>query len=92
MSSRRGIGGRDLLEEAVEQVERVVRARAGLGVVLDRPAGDVEQREPLDRAVVEVEVRQLGGAEVGLPAHRLVAVDRALAARAERPRSRGSGW
>ena len=31
--------------------------------------------EPLDGAVVEVHVGQLGGAEVGLPAHRLVGVD-----------------
>ena len=54
-------------------------------------AGDVAQDQALDRAVVEVEVGELGGAEVGLPAHRLVALDPRLAARALRPRSRGSG-
>src|SRR3954471_4996644 len=82
MSSLRGMGG-DLLQEAVEEIEAVVRAGPGLGVVLDRGAGDVEQREALDRPVVEVEVRELGGAEVGLPAHGLVGVDRLLASRPE---------
>ena len=67
----------------VEEVDRVVRARARLGVVLDRARRDVAQHEPLDRAVVQVEVRQLGGAEVGLPAQRLVGLDRPLAVRAE---------
>ena len=71
-------------QEAVEQVQAVVRARAGLGVVLDRPARHVEQLQSLDRAVVQVHVRELGLAEVGLPAHRLVGVDRARAAGAER--------
>src|SRR5438045_3742587 len=75
-SSRRGI---DLLQEAIEQVEAVVRAGAGLRVVLDRGAGNVEERQALDGPVVEVEVRELGGAEVGLPAHRLVDVDRPAA-------------
>ena len=70
-------------EEAVEQVQAVVRAGAGLGVVLHGAAGHVEQLEPLDGAVVEVHVRERGGAEVGLPAHRLVGVDRARAARAD---------
>ena len=46
----------------------------GLGVVLDRRGGDVEQAQPLHGAVVEVDVRELGGAEVGLPAHGLVGV------------------
>src|SRR4051794_38064249 len=82
MSSRLGMGG-DLLQEPVEEVEAVVRAGTGLGVVLDRGAGDVEERQPLHRAVVEVEVRQLRGAEVRLPAHGLVGVDRLLATRAE---------
>src|SRR5277367_3279502 len=80
MSSRRG----NALEEAVEQVQAVVRAGAGLGVVLDGPAGHVEQLEALDGAVVEVDVRELSGAEVGLPAHRLISVDRARATGAER--------
>src|ERR1700694_1360694 len=79
MSSRRG----NALQEAVEQVQAVVRAGAGLGVVLHGSAGDVEQLEALDGAIVEVDVRELGGAEVGLPAHGLVARDRALAAGAE---------
>ena len=48
------------------------------------PPGDVEQLESLDRAVVEVDVRERRGPEVGLPAHRLVAVDRALPAGSER--------
>ena len=61
-----------------------MRPRPRLGVVLDGAAGDVEQLQALDRAVVEVDVRERGGAEVGLPAHRLVGVDRAPAARAER--------
>src|SRR5829696_477419 len=69
----------DLHEEAVEQVPGVVGARTGLGVVLDRRAPDVLEDEPLDGAVVEVEVAQLGGADLGLPAHRLVAGDGAFA-------------
>ena len=83
MSSRRGIG---LLsgerQEALEEVAGVVRAGAGLGVVLDGGAGDVAQDQALDRAVVEVELGELGDAEVGLPADRLVALDPRLAARA----------
>ena len=55
----------------------------GLRVVLDGAGARLGQPQALDGAVVEVEVGQLGGAEVGLPAHRAVAVDRALAARAE---------
>src|SRR3954454_6988780 len=82
MSSLRGMR-LDLLKEPVEEVEAVVRAGAGLRVVLDRAARHVEEGEALDRAVVEVDVRQLRGAEVRLPAHRLVAGDRLLAARAE---------
>src|SRR5918992_2631531 len=39
--------------------------------------------EALHGAVVEVELLQLGGAEVGLPPDRLVGVDRLLAAWAE---------
>ena len=63
----------------IEQVQRVVRAWACLGVVLDAGARHVAQHESLDGAVVEVHVRQLGGAEVGLPPQRLVAGDRVLA-------------
>ena len=80
MSSRRG----NALQEAVEQVQAVVRPRAGLGVVLDGPAGDVEQFQALDGAVVEVHVRQRRRAEVRFPSHRPVVVDRARAAGPER--------
>src|SRR5207302_4894385 len=58
-----------------------------LGVVLDRAAGHLEQLEPLDRAVVQVHMRERRRAEIGLPAHRLVGVDRARAARTERGES-----
>src|SRR3954463_4991943 len=56
----------ELRPEVVEQPERVVRPRASLRVVLDAGRRDVEQPEPLDGAVIEVHVRELGGAEVGL--------------------------
>src|SRR5436190_18480480 len=69
MSSLRGTDG---LQEAVELVQRVVRARPGLRVVLDRRGLDLEQVQPLDGAVVEVHQAQLRGAEVGLPAHGMV--------------------
>src|SRR4051794_17419141 len=62
-SSLRGIEGSD---ELVEQVKGVVRSRPGLRVVLHAAGGDVEQADALDRAVVEVHVRELGLAEVGL--------------------------
>src|SRR3954454_10041798 len=58
----------------------VVRAGSGLGVVLDGGAGDVAQDQALDRAVVEVQLRELGDAEVGVPADRVVALDLRLAA------------
>ena len=61
-----------------------MRPWPGLGVVLDRAAGHVEQLEALDRAVIQVDVRERRRAEVRLPAHRLVLVDRARAPRAER--------
>ena len=60
-----------------------MRAGSGLRVVLDGGALDVPEPQPLDGAVVEVDVGQLGGAEVGLPADRLVVVDRLRAVRAE---------
>src|ERR1700754_3636890 len=66
-------------EEALEEVAGIVRPGAGLGVVLDRGAGDVAQDEALDRAVVEVQLGELGDAEVGVPADRLVALDPRLA-------------
>jgi len=64
MSSRLGMCH---LHEAVEEVPRVVRARAGSGVVLDGAAGNVLEHEALDRAVVEIYVGELGGAEIGVP-------------------------
>src|SRR3954454_11186735 len=76
-SSRRGMNG---LQESVEEIQAVVRARTRLWVVLHRASRDVKQREPLDRAVIEVDVAELGGAEVGLPADWLVGGDRLLAA------------
>ena len=79
MSSREACRRRSQSHEAVEQVARVVRARAGLRVVLDRRARDVPQDQALDRAVVEVEMGELGGAELRLPAHRLVGLDPRLA-------------
>src|SRR4051794_15925157 len=81
MSSLRGTA--DLLQESVEEVQRVVWPGARLRVVLHRAARDVEEREPFDGAVVEVDVAELGGAEVRLPAHRLVRLDAAFAAGAD---------
>src|ERR1700704_895389 len=75
MSSRRG----NALQKTVEEVEAVMGSGAGLGVVLHGSAGYVEQLETLDGAVIEVDVGKLRGAEVGLPAHGLVVVDRARA-------------
>src|SRR4051794_31483857 len=85
MSLRLGIGppSGGECEEAVEEMAGVVRAGAGLRVVLDGGAGDVAQDQALDRAVVEVQLRELGDAEVGVPADRLVALDLRLAAGAD---------
>src|SRR3954452_5357531 len=69
---RSSLRGTDGLQEAVELVQGVVGPRPGLGVVLDGRALDLQQLEALHRAVVEVDVSQGRGAEVGLPAHRLV--------------------
>src|SRR5438132_272215 len=80
MSLRRG----NALQEAVEQVLAVVRARPGLGVVLDRAPRDVQQLESLDRAVIEVHVRERRGAEVRLPADGLVGLDGPRAPRSKR--------
>src|SRR3954471_18827793 len=73
-SSLRGM--LELRHERVEQAERVVRARPGLRVVLDAGGGDVEQPEARDGPVVEVHVRQLGGAELGLQPRAGLAGDR----------------
>ena len=70
-------------DEPVEQMESVVGPGSRLGVVLHGGALHVFQGEPLDGAVVQIDVGQLGGAEVGLPAHGLVFVDRPGAVRAE---------
>src|SRR5437764_10885741 len=79
MSSLRG----NEIEEAVEEIDGVVRAGSRFGVVLRGRAGNVLQHKALDGAVVEIHVRQLGDAEVRLPAHRLVGLDALLAVRAE---------
>src|SRR5688572_22308814 len=77
MSSRLGNGcAPHLRDELVEQVQRVVRSRPRLRVVLDAAGRDVEQADALDRPVVEVHVRQLGLAEVGLQALARLALDR----------------
>src|SRR5690242_4227362 len=80
MSSRLGMRQ---LQEAVEEIAGVVRPRPGFGVVLDGAPRNVLEDQPLDRAVVEVEVGELGVAEVGLPTDRLVAIDRPIPARPE---------
>ena len=74
MSSLRG----KAVHEPVEQVAGVVGPGAGLRVVLDGRRRHVAQYEALDRPVVEVQLLELGGAEVGFPAHRLVGVDALL--------------
>src|SRR5215203_291596 len=66
----------DLCDELVEQVQRVVRPRPRLRVVLDAAGRHVEQPDPLDRPVVEVDVRELGLAEVGLQPPAGLAADR----------------
>ena len=53
-------------EELVEEAERVVRPRAGLRVVLHAAGRHVERADALDRAVVEVDVRQLDRADLRL--------------------------
>src|ERR1044072_718536 len=67
------------LQEAVGEMPGVVGARPCLGVVLDGRCGYILQHQALDGAVVEVEVGQLGGAEVGFPADWLVDLDPRLA-------------
>src|SRR2546423_9735636 len=78
---RRFAASSDHLKEAVEEVFRVVRPRAGLRVVLDRRARDVAEDQALDRAGVQVELGKLRGAEVGLPPDRLVGLYPGLAVR-----------
>src|ERR687891_524626 len=62
MSSR--LGTRRELQERVEQVAGVVRAGAGLGVVLDRAARNVLQRESLDRPVEGLALKDVAGCTV----------------------------
>src|SRR6516162_3918245 len=49
--------------EGVELPGRVVRPRRGLRVILDAERGRVEQPDPLDHPVIEVDVTDLGPAE-----------------------------
>src|ERR1700744_3960141 len=60
-ASRRGMALLHQYGELVEEVHRVVRARGGLGVVLDGERGPVDQADALDHAVVQVHVGDLGG-------------------------------
>src|SRR3954451_2044546 len=60
------LGMRERPDEVVEQAERVVRPRSGLGVVLHAAGRDVERPDALDRAVVEVDVGQLARADLRL--------------------------
>ena len=64
-------------------MQRIVRSRAGLRVVLDGRPPDVLEGKTFDRAVVQVDMRELGRAVVGLPADRLVFVDRLGSVRPE---------
>src|SRR5437870_13607763 len=61
---RRFAASSDHVQEPVEEIFGVVRSRARLRVVLDRRTGHIAQDEALDRAVVQVELRELRGAEV----------------------------
>src|SRR3569833_3628581 len=54
------------LAEVLEEAGGVVRTGRGLGVVLDAERGSVEQPEPLDHPVVEVDVPALGAAVRGV--------------------------
>src|SRR5919197_5416516 len=77
-----GRASRRQLQKAIEQVPRIVGPWPGLGVVLDGGPGDIPKHESLDGAVVEVEVGELSGPELGLPPDRLVALDPRLTPRA----------
>src|SRR3954451_23400806 len=70
------LGTRDGPDELVEQMQRVVRPRPRLRVVLHAAGGHVEQADALDGAVVEVHVRELGLAEVRLKSRPRLALDR----------------
>src|SRR5258707_2464969 len=59
-SSRRGMPTLHEGAELIEVVNRVVRARGGLGVVLDAEGGVVQQPDPFHDAVVEVDVADDG--------------------------------
>src|SRR5207247_958356 len=74
------------LQEAVEEIDGVMRSRARFRVVLRRRSGHVLQDQPLHGPVVEVHVGELRDAEVALPADRIIALD----ARRAGPRLRSS--
>src|SRR5215211_234080 len=80
---RSSLRGNQSLHEPIEEVQSVMRPRAGLRVVLHGRARHVAQDQALDRAVVQVQLLELRDAEVRLPAHGLVGGDRSLAVRAE---------
>src|SRR5690349_11888455 len=56
-----GLPFADLLQEPVEDARGVVRPRRGLGMVLHREHRPARNREALDRAVVQVDLRHLAG-------------------------------
>src|SRR4051794_28687033 len=63
---RSSLRGNEALQELVEEAEAVVRPRPRLGVVLHAAGRDVERPDALDRAVVEVDVGELDGADLRL--------------------------
>ena len=69
LATRRGLAVRSPhhRQEPVEQIPGVAGPGPRLGVVLDRGARHVAEDQSLHRAVVEVQVGELGDAEVGLP-------------------------
>src|SRR6266516_5101639 len=65
-SNNSGRRGFEELDEAVEQVGRVVRAGRRLRVVLHAERPDVAGDQALDHVVVEAHVAYFDGAELGL--------------------------
>src|SRR6476469_3217777 len=61
----RGAAGADGLQELAEERPRVVRARGGLRMVLDREDRELPMHEPLHRSVVQVHVRHPEGRRAG---------------------------
>ena len=64
----------DRLSEFAEEVERVVGARSRLRMVLHAERGQRAVADPLDRAVVEVDVRHLDAGGEGRGVHGPVVV------------------